>query len=202
MRLVSVVTAALLVGFAAAGNLVATGAAPAAQAAETPTPTRLVHGPAVLRLTNLQSAGTFSSQAEWRYLVLFKLNQDIVLRPYSRQGEDWMTTRGNFRIAGFWRSLNLGISKFGSPGCLAMVVYAAGTQSTEGDPEADVLDKLRVGGRVKISLQPLTPGPNGRAILGKTYVSYPRLQTADVLLKGKRARQVLKRLGCANRPLP
>ena len=139
----------------------------------------------MLRLTNYRGVSSSSGRDEWRYLVLFKLNQDIVLRPYSRQGEDWTTTRGNFRIAGFPRSLNLGIARFGSPGCLGMVVYAAGTQSTEDDPEIDVLAKIRVGGRVKISLQPLTPGPKGRAVPGETYVSYPQPGNRRRLLKGK-----------------
>ncbi len=55
---------------------------------------------------------------------------------------------------------------------------------------------------MKVKLKPLTPGPDGRPILGKTYVSYPRLRSADVMLNGRTALRELRRIGCKNRPLP
>ena len=139
----------------------------------------------MLRLTNCRGVSSSSGREDWRYLVPFKLNQDIVLRPCSRQGEYWTTTCGNFRIAGFPRSSNLGVTRFESQAVWRWWSTQRGPKSTEDDPEIDVLDKIRVRGRVKISLQPLTPGPKGRAVPGETHVSTPSLGTADVLLKGK-----------------
>ena len=89
----------------------------------------------------------------------------------------------------------------GRTGCLAIVLVAPGSLSAGGDVPVG-LAKIPLGGRVKVRLRPLTPGADGHAKLGKTYVSYPRLRSADLRLKGSTARRELRRLGCKNRPLP
>jgi hypothetical protein len=138
---------------------------------------------------------------EWRYLVLYKLNQDVVKRPEDAS-ERWRTARGNYSIMDINRVVENSPRKFGNPGCFALIVFGPGDVLPEGDPTADKLDKIPVDGRVKISLRPLERAADGHIQLGRSYVSRPRLRRTDVSLNTRSARQQLKRIGCKNRPLP
>lgn len=170
-------------------------------AATEPKRTRLLHGPLVLRLTGYEDAPVGGGRDEWRYLVLYKLSQDVVKRPEGAS-ERWRTTRGSYSILNIDRVLENSPRKFGSSGCFALIVFGPGDVLPEGDPTAEKLDKIPVDGRVKIRLRPLERAADGRIQLGRSYVSRPRLRRADVSLNTRSARRQLKRIGCKNRPLP
>lgn len=180
---------------------VTVGGAQGATAPKSQSPTRLVHGPAIFRLTGYQDVDPGGGRDEWRYLVVYKLNQDVVARP-EKVSELWRTVRGDYAILDLGFEIENSPQKFGRPGCFALIVFGPGDVTPDGDPTVQRLKRIPLGGRVKVKLRPLTPAPTGGAKLGKSYVSYPHLRRADVSLNSGTARRELRRIGCKNRPLP
>ena len=74
------------------------------------------------------------------------------------------------------------------------VGYLEGAANPGFVPEE--LDKIRIGRRVRVTLRPLTPRPDGTVGYGKRITRRPRLQGADVALEDKAARRRLRRIGC------
>lgn len=181
----------------ALATAVATIAAPHAGAAEFAAQTKLVHGPVVFRLTGYKNLSGSVAPVYARYYVLFKLNQVPKAEIYSLKNQ---TTAGTFRLDdGIYNNEN-GPDSFSRSGCLALVLFTPNGPISPTDNSA--LDAIRVGRRLKVSLRPLTPGPDGKLMLGRTYVSHPRMQTTDYRLREANARRELKRIGCSRTPAP
>lgn len=150
--------------------------------------TRLVHGPVAFRLTGWE--GDPDARLA-RYVFLYKLNQDVRAERFS-VGND--STRGNFAVEGL-NFIENGPSKFGPRGCFALTVYSADGPLYNGAYDGR-LERFRLGARLRVSLQPLTPGAAGEPVLGRKLFARPRLQRADYRLRGRAARRELKRIGC------
>jgi hypothetical protein len=163
-----------------------------------PAPTRVVHGPLIVRLTGNRD---LPGRSEFRYVVMFKLNRVLTQSPHG--SDNWRTSRGNYAVySDVLLPSERPLTRFGArEGCLAIVLVAPGILSSGGD-DIEAMDKIPLGGRVKVRIQPLTPGPHGRAVLGKNYVYRPRLHKADIKFNGRDIRRRLAHLGCKNRPLP
>jgi hypothetical protein len=161
----------------------------------------------IFRLTGYQRYDAQTSElGEMRYVVLFKLTRYPYNQP-DQPGENWNNAAGNYQIADSgWYPREHAPRRFGQRGCMAIIVYGPGpTVDPEvgEQPTLGRLNKIPLGGRVKITLRPISPLGDGKWTLGKTYVSRARLRRSDVRLRDLEARRALKRLGCqGGRRLP
>ena len=159
-------------------------------------PTKLVGEPAVFRLTGYEGTVT---NTDARYVVIFKLNRDPVIKidPH-REGPD--EDRGSFGVAGYGLGFYGEAESFGGrKHCFAGVVETAGDEAP--GPQVARLDRVPLGGRVEVALQPLTPSPAaGRFVPGRLYVRHPRIQSGDHRLSygqvSERDEPKLSAIGC------
>jgi len=138
-------------------------------------PTTLVGEPAVFRLTGFEGTVT---NADARYIVIFKLNRDPVIKTDpDREGPD--EDRGSFGVAGYALGDYGEADSFGGRrNCFAGVVGTVGDD--DPGPQVTRLDRIALGGRVEVALQPLTPNPaTGKLVPGRNFVRHPRIQTGD-----------------------
>jgi len=165
-------------------GLVAAGAG--ARAADTPT--RLVHGPAVFRI-DLTGVDPDTPEAEYRYVVVWKLNRDPRIRITDddlKRGID--SERGNYSINGFGLAVETSPRRFRKTRtCFFSYVDAPWRR----------LDRVRAGRRVEVRLRPLTPDASDRPTLGRLYVRRSVLRRSDPKLRSADARRTLRRIGCA-----
>jgi len=150
--------------------------------------THLVRGPAVVRIDR-RGVDSDSPESEYRYVVVFKLNRDTRRRITDddpNRGIDG--ERGNYSINGFGLA-----NETGAPGkfrdqtnCFFSYVDAPWRR----------LDRVRLGRRVEVRLQPLTPDSSGRPTLGKRYVVRRTLRLSDPKFRSHAARSALERIGC------
>jgi hypothetical protein len=154
-------------------------------------PTKLLHGPVILRLTGQSKLTEGSGHKFWRYLMFFKLSRDPAQLPISYDRGPGQTPWGNYSVSGdsLFRESHFGPWGTAKHPCMFLLLDAV----TGG---TDTLDAFHVGQRVKVTLRPLNPTGDGGRVLGTTYTLHPRLRTADVLLRGKAARTQLRRIGC------
>lgn len=191
-------------GFGAAGSVVVaasvllvflamSAAAPSSGAAK---PTRLTNGPVVFRIAG-GTKDPDSFEAGLRYVIVFKLNRD----PKTRlSGDDYRrgidNPRGNYSILG--RRINLTDeccypAKFRNVDRCFMTYVG----TDHGDPRAiPLLNRVRIGQRVDVQIQPLTPSVDGRPKLGARHNRRVTLRAADAKLRSPSAREALNRIGC------
>ena len=179
--------------------LAATAAAVASLGSDEPSddvPTKLIGEPAVFRLTGYEGTVTNTTA---RYVVIFKLNRDPVIKiDPDREGPD--EDRGSFSVAGYGLGFYGEAESFGDrEHCFAGIV------ETEGDedpgPQVARLDRVPVGGRIEVTLRPLTPSPaTGKLVGGRHYVRHPRIQSGDHRLSygqvSERDEPKLSAIGC------
>jgi hypothetical protein len=175
----------------ASAGLVFVGSPGANGDASVPPPTKLLHGPLILRLTGQSQLSQGSGLKFWRYLMFFKLSRDPAQLPISYDRGPGQTPWGNYSVIGdsVFRESHFGPWDTGKHPCMFLQLDAV-TGGTER------LDAVHVGQPVKVKLRPLNLTADGGRVLGKTYTVRPRLRTADVLLRGKAARTQLRRIGC------
>ena len=158
--------------------------------------TKLVGEPAVFRLTGYEGTVTNTNA---RYVVIFKLNRDPVIKiDPDREGPD--EDRGDFGVAGYGLGFYGQAESFGGrKHCFAGVVETAGDE--DPGPQVARLDRVSLGGRIEVTLQPLTPSPaTGRLVPGRLYVRHPRIQSGDHRLShgqvSERDQPKLSAMGC------
>jgi hypothetical protein len=162
-----------------------------------PAPTRLIGRPALFRITGKQPTrfgNVISPRVD--YVVIFRLSRDPK-RHINSDSYDLpkgaLASRGNFTLMDdLTFNPENGIYTLGRSGRGAHC-FSAPTPARVRTPK---LDKVSVGDTVRFSLQPLTPTAGGSSKLGRTYVTHPRLRTADWRLRRSGARRELKRMGC------
>jgi hypothetical protein len=72
----------------------------------------------------------------------------------------------------------------------------AGFFDTDFPQHLAALDMIALGERVWVKLRPTTPGANGVARLGRTYIRRPAMRETDYALRDRHARRLLARIGC------
>lgn len=169
-------------------------ASPPSTAPANVTPTRLVHGPVVFRVTGHADPDTV--EGRYRYEIVFKLNRD----PRTKVTDEDLA-RGIDGPRGNYSMLNHRIV-VGDECCLpekfrnvrnCFFTYVG----TDYFPSRlRLLDRIRVGQRLNVRIQPLTPSTTGRAKLGKRYDVRATMRLADVKLRSSSARRALRRIGC------
>ena len=156
----------------------------------------LVGEPAVFRLTGYEGA---TSNSDARYVVIFKLNRDPVIKiEPDREGPD--EERGSFGVAGY------ALGDYGEADAMeGRKNCFKGTVETlaDDDPGRQVgrLDRVPPGGRVEVALKPLTPSrTTGKLVPGRLFVRHPRVQIADHGLSygevSDRDERALRAIGC------
>ena len=204
-RAVIAITGIIVVG-AAVGAIALTGDAPQTDTATDgrtrteqadPAPTRLIGRPALFRITGKQPT-RFGNVIipKVDYVVIFRLSRDPKIHINSDSydlPEGALTSRGNFTLMDdLTFNPENGIYTLGRSGRGAYCFSAP----TPGRVRTPKLDKVPLGARVRFSLQPLTPTASGSSKLGRTYVTHPRLRSADWRLRRSGARRELRRMGC------
>lgn len=139
-------------------------------------------------------------RSDYRYVVLFRLNQIVEARPSS--ADPWVTRKGTFAVLDRTFPFERPPTRFGGRiGCLAIVIPKGGQLVTD-DIVVPALDRLRVGQRVKVTVQPLTRNPDGTPTPSQRIVRRPRLMIGDIRFEGAEIKRALRELGCRRRPLP
>lgn len=156
-------------------------------------PTVLLGGPFVFR---------FVKPIGFNYTAIFRLSRDPKLDVNAGGGEDeylpddTSTSRGNYAVGGY--GLEPPPRPLGPP-TRGSRCFGAEVPSTF---DIDALDALAIGDRVRVEIQPLQPGNQGRqgdrrVELGRRYIRHPRLQATDTSFTAPAARAALKTIGCA-----
>jgi hypothetical protein len=101
-------------------------------------------------------------------------------------------SRGSYGLVGYELAEYGGVAATDKPGC-----FGANVETWVGEDELRLLDRIPLGGRVAVQLQPLTPSKRpGRPVLGKSYVFHPKMRTADHLFNSDDAQRQLATIGC------
>lgn len=156
-----------------------------------PNPTRLVAGPLLFRLEGTPAPSDFDLSAQERYAVIFRLN------------------RGPGAVR---RGSSFGLFLLADNG-LTPTVYRAKTNCYDatlegkGSPTAPLarrLDRLALGTRVRVDIQPLTT--TGEPQISNVYVRHPRLRRTRasldssnnlaLVIRTPSARRALHQIGC------
>jgi hypothetical protein len=160
------------------------------------TPTKPVGEPLVFRLTGGESA---VSNSDARYLLVFKLNRTpTVRRKFSVDG-GIVDDHGDFGVAGYAVGDNGDVGAMSSGDCFTGTIESPA--GDDADEQVRRLDRIALGGRVEVSLRPLTPSKtSGRLVPGRKYIFHPRLRRARHELSigqaDERDRAQLQSIGC------
>jgi len=162
-----------------------------------PASTRMVGQPLLFRFVGHQSTRQGNVIIpRLAYVVIFRLNRDPKRPGTTRDKIPFGsgTSRGNYELAqdivfatdAPIFTLGQRNSKHCFYGVLPHGVYPS-------------LDDRPVGRPVRFSAQPLTPSSSGDYVLGRQFVSYPRIMGSDISFKRRAARRALAGLGCLER---
>jgi hypothetical protein len=153
--------------------------------------TKIVGGPLVFRVIGAPKPSDpgFPSNAQIRYLVIFRLNRQPrfsapawdPLGPV-RLPTGIRTTLGNYSLAGLQYDMDVSVAAFNPLGDHRDTNNCFAGWITQEQPRTlRKLDALPIGARVAVTLQPTTPTPDGRPTLTKLSRRYPRLQEMHVV---------------------
>jgi hypothetical protein len=147
-------------------------------------PTRPIGEPLVFRLDGSDPTDVS------RYTVIWKLNRDSIQRVPKGTSAEFARYRGDYALQGFDIAEFNGVSRARKPGCFEAKV------DEDGERERG-LDRVLVGGWVKVMLRPLTPPRvKGQLQLGRKYRFNVRLRFADPRLRSADAKRQLATIGC------
>ena len=159
--------------------------------------TRLVDGPLAFRLTGFEDAPSNTSLGDYRYAIVFKLNRDPKARLPNPEvpSDPGRVTRGDYFLRGYDATVShLHRPKDAPDG--ARQCFVGYIDNSNPDVLREKLDPIRLGGRVRVTLRPLTPQPDGTMGYADPIRRRARLQSADVALEDKPARRLLRSIGC------
>ncbi len=149
-------------------------------------PTRLIGGPLIFRITGAPRPTETDLTAEVAYTLVFRLNRRAI-----RGGSSH--SYGYFAVAGGAVDVYL----FGPRrrNCFAADLRRA---DDEFDPAVmRRLDAIEFGSPVRVEIKPRTPERGATAQPGRRYVRLPSLRTATFRLNDSLAQGQLKRIGCS-----
>jgi len=175
--------------------------ATADRSANDPPPTRLVAGPLLFRLTGPGArapADKRDGSAPLAYAVIFRLSRGgrKAFRDGNRYGE-FLIARGGLDPVSFGRR---------NEHCFTGGAYRPNPNYDASDldfGQARILDKVKLGSRVKVAIRPRTPTADGKTrLIAKAYVRHPQMRISDtrgegnVVLTTASAKRAIRQMGC------
>jgi hypothetical protein len=182
-------------------------------------PTRLVGGPLVFRIQGAIEPTPANGTPQLRYVLIFRLNREIHLPERLRNARSGPYPPG---ARGSWGNFTLDGEDYLYDNPVLPLDPVDRTNDHDNcfsgeirsdDPTTRRLDRIPLGGHVRVRLRPLTPKPGGSAdaILGIIYVRDLRMLSMRVKpdaatgyynqVASRSARTRLARIGCAETAL-